>query len=194
MIRSRFPHEYWNRYRDADIDMPRVRIPVKELDAHSRRLRHVVGLDLQEVTDAQVRAARHAYYGAVSYVDDHIGSLVTALQRNRLRRRHGDRRARRSWRNARRARPVVQDELLRAGLPDTPAHSCAAPVRAARSRAVGVADRSAADARGARRATAKPRRQQRNWMVAACYRTCRGAAVTTKSSGNTWPKVPLLPS
>ena len=73
------PHEYWNRYRDADIDMPRVHIPVKALDAHSRRLRHVCGLDLQEVTEAQVRAARHAYYGAVSYLDDHIGSLMTAL-------------------------------------------------------------------------------------------------------------------
>jgi len=73
------PHEYWNRYRDADIDMPRVRIPINELDAHSRRLRHVCGADLQEVTEAHVRAARHAYYGAVSYVDDHIGSLVTAL-------------------------------------------------------------------------------------------------------------------
>jgi choline-sulfatase len=72
-------HKYWNRYQDVDIDMPRVCIPVKELDAHSRRLRHVVGLDLQEVTEAQVLAARHAYYGAVSYVDDHVGSLVTAL-------------------------------------------------------------------------------------------------------------------
>jgi choline-sulfatase len=78
------PHEYWNRYRDADIDMPRMRIPDKELDPHSRRLRHVVGLDLQEITDAQVRAARHAYYGAVSYVDDHIGSLLKALNETGL--------------------------------------------------------------------------------------------------------------
>ncbi len=73
------PHEYWNRYRDADIDMPRLRIAAKDLDPHSRRLRHVCGMETQEVTDAQIRAARHAYYGAVSYVDDHIGSLVTAL-------------------------------------------------------------------------------------------------------------------
>jgi choline-sulfatase len=73
------PHEYWNRYRDADIDMPRVRAPVNDLDAHSRRLRHVCGLDLQEITDAQVHAARHAYYGAVSYVDDHVGSMMNAL-------------------------------------------------------------------------------------------------------------------
>ena len=32
------------------------------------------------MTDAQVRAARHAYYGAVSYVDDQIGALLADLQ------------------------------------------------------------------------------------------------------------------
>jgi choline-sulfatase len=50
-----------------------------ELDPHSRRLRHVCGLDLQPVTAAQVRAARRAYFGAVSYVDDQVGTLTGAL-------------------------------------------------------------------------------------------------------------------
>jgi choline-sulfatase len=70
---------YWDRYADADIDMPRVRLDVDQMDPHSRRLRHVSGLDLQPVTDAQIRAARHAYYGALSYVDDQIGVLLAAL-------------------------------------------------------------------------------------------------------------------
>jgi choline-sulfatase len=73
------PHRYWDRYSHAEIDMPRVRIEPDLLDPHSRRLRHVCGLELQAVNEAQVRAARHAYYGAVSYVDDQIGILLTAL-------------------------------------------------------------------------------------------------------------------
>ena len=40
---------------------------------------HVCGLDAQAVSEAQVRAARRAYYGAVSYVDDQIGVLLSAL-------------------------------------------------------------------------------------------------------------------
>jgi choline-sulfatase len=72
--------EYWDRYRHEDIDMPRVRLDDAAMDPHSRRLRHVCGLDAQPVTDTQVRAARHAYYGAVSYVDDHIGALLADLK------------------------------------------------------------------------------------------------------------------
>ena len=78
------PQRYWDRFADADIDMPRVRIPIDELDPHSRRLRHVCGLDLLPVNEAQTRAARRAYYGAVSYVDDQIGTLLTALSEARL--------------------------------------------------------------------------------------------------------------
>jgi choline-sulfatase len=73
------PRGYWDRYAGIDIDMPRVHIPADELDPHSRRLRHVCGLDLQPVNDVQVRAARRAYYGAVSYVDDQVGVLLAAL-------------------------------------------------------------------------------------------------------------------
>jgi len=73
------PEGYWNRYEDVEIDMPRIRIAPEDLDPHSKRLRHVIGLDLQNVTDAQVRAARRAYYGAVSYVDDQIGALLDTL-------------------------------------------------------------------------------------------------------------------
>jgi choline-sulfatase len=73
------PHNYWDRYSDVEIDMPRISMGADELDPHSRRLRHVCGLDLQPVTQAQVRAARRAYYGAVSYVDDQIGALLAAL-------------------------------------------------------------------------------------------------------------------
>ncbi|HEX3847701.1 MAG TPA: choline-sulfatase [Steroidobacteraceae bacterium] len=78
------PEPYWNRYADADIDMPRVTMPPDDLDPHSKRVRHVIGLDLQPVTETQVRAARRAYYGAVSYVDDQIGAMLAALGEARL--------------------------------------------------------------------------------------------------------------
>ena len=78
------PHEYWDRYAGVEIDMPRVHIDADRLDPHSRRLRHVCGLDLQAISDAQVRAARRAYYGAVSYVDDQVGVLLRALADSRF--------------------------------------------------------------------------------------------------------------
>jgi choline-sulfatase len=83
------PSPYWNRYRDDEIDMPRVPdLAAQDLaggeDPHSRRLRHVIGLDLLKPTQTQVRAARRAYYGSVSYVDDQIGSLVTTLEQAAL--------------------------------------------------------------------------------------------------------------
>jgi choline-sulfatase len=45
----------------------------------------VIGLDLTTPTEAQVRAARRAYYGALSYVDDQIGAVLTALGEAQLR-------------------------------------------------------------------------------------------------------------
>jgi choline-sulfatase len=37
-------------------------------------------MDAEPVTNAQVRAARHAYYGAIAYVDDLMGRLMAALR------------------------------------------------------------------------------------------------------------------
>jgi choline-sulfatase len=71
------PQRYWDLYRDEDIDMP---APGLALDPYSRRLRHVCAMDAEAVTEAQVRAARHAYYGAIAYVDDLIGRLMQALR------------------------------------------------------------------------------------------------------------------
>jgi len=78
------PEEYWSRYREEEIDSPRVADLCGREDAHSRRLRHVIGLELAPPTQAQVRAARRAYYGAVSYVDDQIGVLLATLDQARL--------------------------------------------------------------------------------------------------------------
>jgi len=72
--------EYWDRYNHDDIALPTVNIPPNELDPHSQRLRHVCNLDETAVSDDEVRNARHAYYGSISYVDDQIGKLVKTLK------------------------------------------------------------------------------------------------------------------
>jgi choline-sulfatase len=76
--------EYWNLYRDEDIELPRVTIPVDKLDPHSRRLRHVCNQDAEPVTEEQIRAARRAYYGAISFVDAQVGRLMRTLRDVRL--------------------------------------------------------------------------------------------------------------
>jgi choline-sulfatase len=74
------PQAYWNRYRDADIGMPAVAAAAVADDPHARRLRHVIGLGEQTPTEPQIRAARRAYLGAVSYVDDQVGTLMATLR------------------------------------------------------------------------------------------------------------------
>ena len=82
------------------------------------------------VTDAQVRNARHAYFGAISFCDDHLGRLLGALEATG----QGDTVViftRRPRRNARRARALVQDEFFRGRVP-RPARRCGAGPRSAR--------------------------------------------------------------
>ena len=77
--------EYWDRYDHATINPPTVApLPTEQLDPHSRRLRQMSAMDEQPLTEAQIRNARHAYYGAISYVDDKVGQLLHALQTTEL--------------------------------------------------------------------------------------------------------------
>ncbi|MEM7114301.1 MAG: choline-sulfatase [Chloroflexota bacterium] len=73
---------YWDLYDHDEIDMPTVgRIPNDELDAHSYRLRQMVGiLDDEMITDEMIRNARHSYYGMISDIDAKVGELVQALK------------------------------------------------------------------------------------------------------------------
>ena len=78
------PEPYWSRSGAAGTDMPRLCGADVPLDPHSARLRHVCAMDAHKVTEAHVRAARQAYYGALSYVDDHVGALLDTLAQLRL--------------------------------------------------------------------------------------------------------------
>jgi choline-sulfatase len=71
---------YWDRYDPEQIGLPSVpKIALAEADPHSRRLREMCGADEVELDADQLRRVRHAYYAAVSYVDERIGEVLAAL-------------------------------------------------------------------------------------------------------------------
>lgn len=72
--------KYWDMYEDVDIELPEVTIPKTEQDSHSKRLLKVCDLWDEEFTPDQIKRARRAYYGAVSYVDDCVGKLLETLK------------------------------------------------------------------------------------------------------------------
>ena len=75
------PQRYWDRYDHATIDMPAVPpIAIPEQDPHSRRLQDAYQVRQYRITDEHVRNARHAYYGMISYLDDQVGALRSALE------------------------------------------------------------------------------------------------------------------
>jgi choline-sulfatase len=74
------PRRYWDRYDPAAIELPAVpAVPFDEADPHSRRLREMCGTDAAALSDEQIRHARHAYFAAISYVDERIGRVLDAL-------------------------------------------------------------------------------------------------------------------
>ncbi|AOW12845.1 choline-sulfatase [Hydrogenophaga crassostreae] len=73
------PAEYFDRYTDEDVQMPRVNIDQDQLDPHSQRVAKVIDIWGQSMPEEAVRQARRAYYGACSYIDDNIGKLVKTL-------------------------------------------------------------------------------------------------------------------
>lgn len=79
------PQEYWDRYDHKDIDMPEIgRCPRDELDPHSKRLYDHIGVASADLSEAETRTARHAYYGAISYIDDQLTALMQALEQSGL--------------------------------------------------------------------------------------------------------------
>jgi len=74
------PGSYWDRYREEEIELPRVVLSPEGADPHSRRVRACIEVDRTPPSERQVRNARRAYYGAISYVDDQLGRLRQALE------------------------------------------------------------------------------------------------------------------
>ncbi|MEC5317776.1 choline-sulfatase [Brenneria populi subsp. brevivirga] len=78
------PQSYLDRYSPQDIDLPKIRAEQAPQDPHSQRLRQMYQLTDGLLSDEQVRRARHAYYGAVSYVDDRFGDILDTLKETGL--------------------------------------------------------------------------------------------------------------
>jgi choline-sulfatase len=74
------PAPYWNLYRDEHIPMPAVVRDARNEDPHTRRLRHVSAMDEVDISEEQLKAARRAYFGAISFVDAQVGRLLSALE------------------------------------------------------------------------------------------------------------------
>jgi choline-sulfatase len=71
---------YWDLYDERAIDLPVVGpLPRGEADAHSLRLREMIGLDRRPLSESEVRRARHGYYAAISYLDERVGEVLDAL-------------------------------------------------------------------------------------------------------------------
>lgn len=72
---------YWDRYQDSEIQMPTVpAMAFEELDPHSQRLYKASAMDDYEITEEDVRNARHAYFANISYLDDWVGTLLQTLE------------------------------------------------------------------------------------------------------------------
>lgn len=74
------PKRYLDRFKEDDIDMPHTRRKDVEDDAHSARMRAIYQLDESTISDRHIRRARHAYYGALAYVDDCFGKVLGTLE------------------------------------------------------------------------------------------------------------------
>ncbi len=74
------PREYWDLYREADIPLPSVQLAQHEQDPHAQRLLKVIDLWDKPLPEQKIIDARRAYFGACSYVDAQIGTLLKTLE------------------------------------------------------------------------------------------------------------------
>jgi len=73
--------EHWDRYSDEAIDLPQVpELPPERLDPQALALYYNHRRNLMPVTRKDLIAARRAYYGMVSWVDDRVGELIATLR------------------------------------------------------------------------------------------------------------------
>jgi choline-sulfatase len=73
--------EFWDLYADVAIPLPAVpALKESEHDAHSVRLLQDFGMLNVEFEEADIRRARRAYYGSISYLDHMIARVLATLK------------------------------------------------------------------------------------------------------------------
>lgn len=70
--------EWWNLYEETPIPLPRVTSP-DPLHPAEVRIREACGITAQPPKNADIRKARRAYYGAISYIDHQLKQLLNTL-------------------------------------------------------------------------------------------------------------------
>ena len=73
------PKPFWDLYSDEEIPLPDTP-PQASLDPHSQRLLKAYDLWDKPLPVDKIRDARHAYFGACSYIDHNIGRLLQTLE------------------------------------------------------------------------------------------------------------------
>ena len=77
--------KYWDLYEDCPALEPETGFIAQDSqDPHSQRLYLASDYDNFEITPEQVRRSRRAYFANISYLDDHVGELVSVLERTRM--------------------------------------------------------------------------------------------------------------
>jgi choline-sulfatase len=73
---------WWDLYEHDEIDLPAARErPLGEMHPYNQWLQIHHMVDLYPPNEKQIRNARHAFYGMVSYFDSRVGGLVAELER-----------------------------------------------------------------------------------------------------------------
>ena len=73
--------EFWNIYKDEDIDMPAVpAMAASAMDSHSHRLYEACAMEDYDINEEDIRKSRHGYYANISYIDAHVAKLVATLE------------------------------------------------------------------------------------------------------------------
>lgn len=73
--------KYWDLYADCAHLLPTVSaLDYEQLDAHSKRIYDANDTKNYNITKENIRDARRAYFANISYIDDKIGEIMTALK------------------------------------------------------------------------------------------------------------------
>jgi choline-sulfatase len=76
--------KYWDLYEDCEHLQPSVpAMDYEDHDPHSKRIFDANNWREFDITDADIRRSRRAYFANISYLDDKIGEILDTLQRTR---------------------------------------------------------------------------------------------------------------
>ena len=83
------PRRFWSLYDEDDIPMPNVHFQSDEMPAgHDRRLYEHYDRGEFGISEREIRAARRAYFGSISYLDERVGEILCALRESWPLRQH----------------------------------------------------------------------------------------------------------